>query len=85
MVAVDTMDAIKYGFRLLGYLLAVFLAGGVLLAIGAGFTPGPRGSGNPILTIIFLIAGIAIMYAGGLGIFYKVIADGVEKGVSAAK
>lgn len=85
MVAVDTIDALKYGFRLLGYMLAVFIAGGLLAGIGAGFSGGPMDSGNPILAILFMIAGIAIIYAGGLGIFYKVIADGVEVGVNSAK
>lgn len=84
MVAVDTTDALMYGFRLLGYLIAVFLAGAVLLGIGAGFSPGPMGSGNPILALLFIVAGAAVLYAGGLGIFYKVIADGVEKGNRAA-
>jgi hypothetical protein len=85
MVAVNTKDAIMYGFRLLGYLLAVFVLGGILIGIGAAFTPGPFSRGNPILSVIFVLAGIAVMYAGGLGLLYKVVGDGVEVGNRAAE
>jgi|GEM_PF-1789780 len=86
MVAVDTMDAVKYGFRLLGYLLAVFIAGGILIAIGLSFQPtGFRGGGNPLMALLFFVAGIAVIYAGGLGMLYKVIGDGVEIGNRAAE
>jgi len=84
MVAVNTTDAIKYGFRLLGYLLAVFVAGGVLIMVGAGFMPTGFSGGNPILGLLFWIAGIVVIYAGSLGMLYKVIADGVEIGNRAA-
>lgn len=79
MVAVNTIDGIKYGFRILGYLLAVFLAGGLLVLVGAAF-----GDDNVILTGIFMIVGLAIIYAGSLGLLYKVIGDGVEIGNRAA-
>lgn len=84
MVAVSTVDGIKYGFRLLGYLLAVVVAGGLLLAIGVEFSPGPYGRGNAVLAFVFMLAGMAIIYAGGLGMLYKVIADGVAVGNRAA-
>jgi hypothetical protein len=79
MVAVNTVDGIKYGFRILGYLLAVFLAGGLLVLIGAAF-----GNDNILLTGIFWIVGITVIYAGALGLLYKVIGDGVEVGNRAA-
>lgn len=85
MVAVNTVDAMKYGFRLLGYLIAVFIAGGILWLIGVGFAPSGFRQGNPILAGVFFLAGAAVIYAGGLGIFYKVIADGVEIGNRAAE
>jgi len=84
MVAVNVVDGVKYGFRLLGYLLAVTIVGFVLIAIGGAFAPGPFDSGNPILALIFVLAGVAIIYAGGLGLLYKVIADGVEMGMLSA-
>jgi len=80
MVAVNVADGVKYGFRLLGYLLAVFIAGGILLVIAGSVAPGPFDQGNPILMVIFGIAGVAVIYAGSLGLMYKVIADGVERG-----
>ena len=75
MVAVNTIDGIKYGFRIMGYLLAVFLAGGLLILIGSEF-----GNDSVILMGIFWIVGLALIYAGGLGLLYKVIGDGVEVG-----
>lgn len=85
MVAVSSVDGIKYGFGLLGYLLAVVVAGGVLILIGTGFSPGPYSAGNPVLVMVFVLAGMAIIYAGGLGLLYKVIADGVHVGTVAAE
>jgi len=86
MVAVNVVDGVKYGFRLLGYLLAVLVVGGILLAIAGSFTGGTMGrGGNPIMALIFGLAGVGVMYAGGLGLMYKVIADGVEIGTLSAE
>ena len=86
MVAVNVVDGVKYGFRLLGYLLAVFIVGGILLLIGGSFTGGPMNrGGNPIMALIFGLAGAGVIYAGGLGLMYKVIADGVEVGTLSAE
>jgi hypothetical protein len=86
MVAVNVVDGVKYGFRLLGYLLAVLVVGGILLAIAGSFTGGTMGrGGNPIMALIFGLAGVGVIYAGGLGLMYKVIADGVEVGTLAAE
>ena len=85
MTAVDMKDALVYGFKLLGYLLLVFIAGGILILIGASFVPSLRGGGNIILAAIFYIAGISVIYAGSLGMLYKVIGDGVEIGNIASR
>jgi len=86
MVAVNVIDGVKYGFRLLGYLLVVLVVGGLLLAVGGNFVSGPLGrGGNPILALIFILAGVGVIYAGGLGLMYKVIADGVEVGTLSAQ
>ena len=79
MVAVNTIDGIKYGFRLLGYLIAVFLIGGFIAGIGAAMV-----EDSPFIGGIIAIFGVVIVYAGFLGTMYKVIADGVEAGNRAA-
>lgn len=80
MVAVNTIDGIKYGFRLMGYLLAVFLIGAIVAAVGVVI-----GENSPVLGGIITLIGLAVFYAGGLGMLFKVIADGVEVGNRAAK
>lgn len=80
MVNVSTEEGIKYGFRLMGYAILVFVAGIVVAAIGAGLMDG----GSEAVGGLIAIFGILVVYAGFLGMGYKVIADGVEKGVRAA-
>lgn len=80
---VNTVEGIKYGFGLLVYLLGVGLAGGIIAIIGAIIAQG----GGIVATLIgglILLAGVLVIYAGGLGIAYKVVADGVKVGVEAA-
>lgn len=85
MVAVNTIDALKYGFRLLGYLLAIAIVGGLLAFVGVMVSGGPANPGNPTLALIFWLAGLVVIYAGGLGFLYKVISDGVAVGTRAAQ
>lgn len=85
MVAVNAIDALKYGFRLLGYLLAITIVGGILIVVGGMVSGGPANPGNPILALIFWLAGLVVVYAGGLGFLYKVISDGVAVGTRAAQ
>jgi hypothetical protein len=80
MVAVNTIDGIKYGFRLLGYLIAVFLIGGLIAGFGAAMA-----EDSPAVGGIIAIIGAVIIYAGFLGTMYKVIADGVQAGNVAAQ
>jgi len=79
MATVSTIDGIKYGFRLLGYGIAVFIIALVVIAIG-----GAIGQSSEIVGGIIVLIGVLILYAGVLGTLYKVIADGVSVGVSDA-
>jgi hypothetical protein len=87
MATVGVRKAIKYGFVLLGYFLAVFIGGGIIAFVGflifvAGSDVG--GAGGLLLVLIgglLLLVGTLITFAGYLGVGYKVIADGVKRGV----
>lgn len=76
MVNVDAMDGIRYGIGLLKYLLLV-AGGGTLIAM-----MGVSMSGDVGMLVVLL--GTLVVWAGMLGLFYKVVADGVERGVGAA-
>lgn len=80
MATVNPIDGIKYGFRLLGYGLAVFLIAAIFMGIGTFIADG---SSEVIGGILILLGGL-VFYAGFLGIGYKVIADGVKAGVEDA-
>ena len=91
MSAVNPVDAIKYGFELMAYLIAINLIGGVVATIGYGIMFGGVMMGGDSIAIaaigglfgfVIFILGYAAIIAGYLGIGYKVIADGVQKGVS---
>ncbi|AGN01650.1 hypothetical protein L593_08525 [Salinarchaeum sp. Harcht-Bsk1] len=83
MVNVSTIDGIEYGFRIMIYAVLVVLIAIVFGAISWILID----AGGDLLTaiggIIGLVGGL-IVYAGALGVLYKVIADGVERGVQAA-
>jgi hypothetical protein len=79
MATVSTIDGIKYGFRLLGYGLAVFLIAGLVMGIGAVMS-----DSSEIIGGIIVLIGALVFYAGFLGTVYKVIADGVSIGVQDA-
>lgn len=93
MPAVNAMDGITYGFRLIGYFLAVGIVGGVVTIVGSGFmgagaAPGVGGSANPGMALLgglIALAGVLVIYAGTLGVMYKVIGDGVKAGIEAAE
>lgn len=91
MSAVNPVEAIKYGFELIVYLAAVVIGGGIVAAIGFGMIGAASGMLQESLAVggILMLFGVVIgllgyliMIAGQLGIGYKVIADGVQKGVS---
>jgi hypothetical protein len=79
MATVSTIDGIKYGFRLLGYGIAVFVIAAIVIGIGLLI-----GDSSAIVGGIISLIGALILYAGILGTLYKVIADGVSAGVSDA-
>jgi hypothetical protein len=87
MATVGISKAIKYGFVLLGYFVAVFLIGGFITFIGylismAGGNA--DGIGGILLVLVgglMLLIGTLMIYAGFLGTGYKVIADGVKRGI----
>ena len=80
MVAVNAVDGIKYGFRLIGYLIAVGLIGGGIMFVGFLLV----GDENFIIGGILSLIGYLVFFAGQFGIIYKIIADGVSTGVSDA-
>jgi len=80
MSRVSTGEGIKYGFSLLGYLVAVSLVAFVVVAIGAGMAGRSVENGTfgeAILGALVVLAGVLIFYAGFIGTVYKVIVDGV--------
>lgn len=80
MVNVDAMDGIRYGIGLIKYILLV-AAGGVLIsAVGMSMADG----GDQAAGLLVAVLGTLVVWAGMLGLLYKVIADGVERGVSVA-
>lgn len=83
MTAVGIRSGVKYGFLLMGYFIGVFIIGGLLS--GAGILV--ASSDSIALTIgggLLALIGVVIIYAGSMGVLYKVIADGVETGVAGA-
>ncbi|PSP73311.1 hypothetical protein BRC86_09585 [Halobacteriales archaeon QS_3_64_16] len=87
MAAVNVVDGVKYGFVLLGYFIAVFVVGGVLFGIGLAVSAGGT-EGNSIGFVLVggllaLIGGLVIN-AGLFGVLYKIVADGVKRGIETA-
>jgi hypothetical protein len=78
MDGVDPLDSIVYGFRLLGYLLAVLVVGFAVAVLGAE----AAGSVSAFLGELATLVGVAIILAGLLGMQYKVIADAVARGTN---
>jgi hypothetical protein len=92
VTAVNVFDGIKYGFRLMGYILGVLVVGGIIMFVGVGIMSQADGgmysepnTGSLLLGGLLLLFGGATIYAGFMGTAYKVIADGVQKGNIAAK
>lgn len=90
MTAVKITDAIKFGFVVIGYLIAIFIVGGIVLAIGAGIAGVGGGVGGIIggiislIGLIIAIVGGIILYGALFGASYKIVADGVERGIESA-
>lgn len=84
---VSTVDAIKYGFSLMGYILAVGIATVIIVFIGvamagAGADPTNPNGGGSLVGALIMFLGILVFYAGVLGLGYKVIVDGVIDGIN---
>jgi hypothetical protein len=92
MTAVRITDAIKFGFVITGYLIAIFVVGAIILAIG--FAVAVAGAGGSIggiaggiiglIGLIILIIGSFVLYGALFGASYKIVADGVEQGIESA-
>jgi protein-S-isoprenylcysteine O-methyltransferase Ste14 len=84
MVAVNIRDGIRYGASLLGYFVVLFITGGIVSSLGFALLS----LDNIVATLIgflLFLAGLVVLYAGSLGVGYKVIADGVEQGVRSVR
>lgn len=87
MATVNVRKAVRYGFVLLGYFIAVFIAGGIIAWIGSMILVAGLSGDGALALLIFLIGGliwligVLIIFAGLLGVNYKVIADGVTRGI----
>jgi hypothetical protein len=84
MSAVSTLDGIKYGFRLMIYVSAIFLISVVVLSAGAASIAASLsgvGSDPELLFIgsVLLIGGLFVLYVGVIASLYKVIADAVTQ------
>ncbi len=77
MANVNPVDGIMYGFRLMGYILAVNVIGGLFFLVGLEL--------DNVLGVLVALVGVFVAFAGILGIQYKIIADGVEQGVLASR
>ena len=84
MTAVNVREGIRYGVSLLGYFVVLFIGGGVIIAIGFALLPLDSVIAT-LIGFIFFLTGSVIFYAGFLGIGYKVIADGVAKGIQSVQ
>lgn len=91
MTSVGIREGIKYGFLLFGYFLGIFLGGGVLAAIGvllSGLSTGAdvdSGGIIPMIGVFFIFVGGLVFCAGFFGISYKIVADGVERGIESSE
>ncbi len=83
MANVNPVNGITYGFRLIGYLIAVFIAGFVITVLGVVIAEGGD-SGAIVIGGLVVMIGVLTIFAGFLGMQYKIIADAVEKGVVAS-
>ena len=88
MPTVSAFEGIVYGYKIMGYYIAVIIVGNIIAGIGggamaSGFDVGLRADPNWGLVffgLLLLFAGILTILAGLFGAAYKLIADGVAKG-----
>ena len=98
MSRVDITTAIKYGFVVVAYFVGILIVGGVVAAIGFGIvgigstgfdgTGGGLGAaGGGVLALVGIVVGIigyVIIIGAAFGIQYKIISDGVARGIETA-
>lgn len=80
---VSISEGVRYGFNLIIYILVIGIATGLGVLVGGALVS----VDNVVVTLVgaFLaLASVLGFYAGMMGILYKVIADGVAVGVTAA-
>lgn len=83
MKAVGVIDGIQYGFEHILHVVGIVFVGAILMVMGFGLMDG--GSGGGIAAgLLFFLGGLAVIYAGTLGMAYKVIADAVATGRTAS-
>lgn len=88
MPAVDVIDAVGYGIRMLLYILFVAALGVVPILFGVSqvaSTLAKQGilagiASLDLFSLFLILWGVIMLAAGSLGALYKVIADGVRKG-----
>ena len=83
----NVVDGVKYGFVLLGYFIAVFVLGGAILGIGLAVSAGGT-EGNSVGFVVvgglLALVGGLVINAGLFGVLYKIVADGVQRGIETA-
>lgn len=80
MARVSAIDGISYGFRLFGYGSAVTFISLLIVVLGVFFAR----EGEPLPGVALILFGLTTLYAGVMGFLYKVIADGVDKGMESS-
>ncbi|RRJ32177.1 hypothetical protein [Halocatena pleomorpha] len=86
MAAVTRSEANAYGFRLIRSLLFTVFGGGSMIALGSlWFSLGIQGSVSVLLIgVVTVVLGVCVILSGVSGLFYKIIADGVKRGIERA-
>jgi len=92
VTTVSIVDGIKYGFRLLAYVLVVAVVAGLFLVGGSAIastgvdpnTESVTSLGRVAAGALVTLLGVLFAVAGGAGVLYKIIADGVRTGVQDA-
>jgi hypothetical protein len=74
----------RYGVGLFLYLATVGLVGGLFVGIGMLVAGGGSGLVGAMLGGLAIVVGAFGVLAGLLGILFKVVADGVTKGLEGA-
>lgn len=90
MTELSSVEWIVYGFTITGYLLGFFVVGGVLMFFGFGMieSAGAGSLGSPDMGSLFIgfavaVGGWLLTVAAFAGALYKIIVDGVSRGMDA--